>query len=563
MSSDSPVDNKKPAVQIAIYTRKSNDENLMGEVTSMDAQRGACRAYISIQKERGWQESSEIFDDPNESGKDLKRPAVRRLIKAVEEGRIQGVIVYKLDRLTRNKRDFDNLLDLFEKHNVALISATESIDTKSPQGRLMVAILMQFAQYDREMDVERSKDFHFARAKKGLWCGGLPPLGYELKDKLLVAIEEEVKLVRRIFELYLEHKSAFLVADEINRLGFQRKAYRTQTGRMFGGKLFDSDAVIRILQRKVYIGMITNERSGQDFPGLHQAIVSTEIFEAAQELLKSHARREGPVVQGPNKHGFLLKGLIRCGQCRGAVVSEVQARQSKVYRYYKCIAKVNGLPVKCPFISVGAGKIEEYVIEKLAIVGHDRPLLERVVRKVKELSHDWLGPLENEKRNLAQRLEVIGPEISNLLKVIKSHGSSEEVSRELRRLEAAKGELEKRIGELEAKIGYRKRALYDVDVIEAALQRFAKLFYKMPLEVRVQTVRLLVKQVTVFKEKIRVELHELPIAALQRALEMKTGGNGGPSYSSRDRRDGRGLTCKKVGRTTLHESGKTGGVDGI
>ena len=124
-------------VPIAVYTRKSNDENLTGEVTSLDSQKGVCRSYIQIQKEKGWQEFPETFDDPAESGKDLKRPAMKRRLHRIQEGNIQGVIVYKLDRLTRNSRDFHMLLELFEKHNVAFISATESIDTKSPQGRLM------------------------------------------------------------------------------------------------------------------------------------------------------------------------------------------------------------------------------------------------------------------------------------------------------------------------------------------------------------------------------------------------------------------------------------------
>ena len=197
-SKNTPAGAKEP-VLIAVYTRKSNDENLGGEVTSLDSQKAVCRSYIQIQKGNGWQEYPEVFDDPAESGKDLKRPAMRRLLQRIQEGKIRGVIVYKLDRMTRNSRDFHMLLELFEKHGVAFISATESIDTKSPQGRLMTAIMVQFAQYDRELDVERSKDFHLARASKGLWCGGLPPLGYDAKDKQLVLNEEGAALVRQIF----------------------------------------------------------------------------------------------------------------------------------------------------------------------------------------------------------------------------------------------------------------------------------------------------------------------------------------------------------------------------
>lgn len=252
----------KKVKKIAIYTRKSNDENLGNNVTSLDSQKSCCRSYINIQQANGWQEYPEAFDDPAESGKSLRRPAMQRLLKTIAEGKVDGVIVYKLDRMTRNSKDFHYLLELFERHDVAFISATESIDTKSPQGRLMTAIMVQFAQYDRELDQERSKDFHLSRAKKGLWCGGLPPLGYDSKEKLLVVNEKEAELVRRMFALYLQHQSTIRVAEELNRLGFRTKSHLMKNGKPYGSRPFDMDTVLRVLQRKVYIGIIRNERTG-------------------------------------------------------------------------------------------------------------------------------------------------------------------------------------------------------------------------------------------------------------------------------------------------------------
>jgi site-specific DNA recombinase len=555
------VNGQKEPVWIAIYARKSNDENLTGEVTSLDAQTNSCRGYIQIQREKGWKEYAELFQDPNESGGDLRRPAMKRLLKAVAEKRVHGVIVYKLDRLTRNRRDFDDLLELFERQNVALISATEAIDTKSPQGRLMVSMLMQFAQYSRELDQERSKDFHLARARKGLWCGGLPPLGYDAKDKLLVVNEEEARLVRRVFELYLKHKSTFAVAEELNRLGFQRKAYKTEKGRIFGGKGFDPDSVIRVLQRKVYVGVILNERTGLEFPGQQPPIVSKEVFEAAQALLRAHNRRDGTVAVGSNRHGFLLKGLIRCGRCQSAMVSYAQPKKDKVYCYYKCIAKVNGLPVKCSVGSLGARKIEEYLIEKLAAVGYDRVLLERVVAKVGELSRKQLGPLEEERREVAARVAALDQQSTNLLRLAAGEGASETAKKELRRLETAKGALEMRLGELEGKIRHRRQAVYDVDVIQAALQRFASFVYKIPVDLRVQLIGLVVKQVNVYSDRLRVELHELPIADLQRVLDVKTARDA-RKFKSRRSLERRDLTITGGSGTAVMESGKTGGADG-
>ncbi|OHC65895.1 MAG: hypothetical protein A2040_12995 [Rhodocyclales bacterium GWA2_65_19] len=522
------------SVQIAIYTRKSNDENLNGAVTSLDNQKTCARSYIAIQREKGWTEYPEAFDDPAESGKNLKRPAIKRLLKAVEEGRVQGIIVYKLDRLTRNSKDFHYLLELFEKRNVAFISATESIDTKSPQGRLMTAIMVQFAQYDREMDVERSKDFHLARAGKGLWCAGLPPLGYDIKDKLVVN-ESEADLVRRIFTLYLEHESSIRVAEELNRLGYRRKTYKTLIGKLYGGKPFDMDAVGRTLRRKLYIGLITNERTHKEFPGQHQAIVAPDVFERVQKLLAGHNHRGGEIHYAANRHGFLLKGLIRCGVCGGVVAGYARIKKGKSYRYYKCLAQRNGISARCSFGSVNADKIEEYLIEKLAAVGWDRAFLERVTHKADILSKASIRPLEKEKREVDDRLQGVQREIQGLLNLAKQGGASRNAAEEVGRLEETKRTLEAHSLQLEAQLAFRKRVVYDVDVVQGALQRFARFFNRIPLSLQVQIVGLLIREVLVRKDGIDVRTHELAISDFQRALGGKKAVAFGPHQTLRRR----------------------------
>ena len=538
--------NKAP-VWIAIYTRKSNDENLVNNVTSLDSQKSVCRSYIGIQKEKGWQEYPEAFDDPAESGKDLKRPAMQRLLKAIHERRVQAIVVYKLDRLTRNSKDFHHLLEVFEKHNVAFVSATESLDTKSPQGRLMTAILVQFAAYDRELDVERSKDFHLTRARKGLWCAGLPPLGYDIKDKLLIINEKEAETVRKIFDLYLSAKSTVRVAEKLNRMGYRRKTYKMLNGKLYGGKLFDKDSIIRIIRRKIYIGFVTNERTGQDFPGQHKPIAPPADFEKANKLLDSHDRWEkGPVVYSSNRHGFRLKGLIRCGECRSTVVGYARPKKGKVYRYYKCLAHQNGQPVDCAFKSAGADKVEEFVIEKLATVGWDRPFLEKVVRKVEQQSKAGVGPLEKERRGIGERLQGACKEIQKLINLTKAGAESDQVVAEIRQLEAVKKELEARLFEIEASVSHRKRAVYDVDAIQGALQRFARFIYRIPLPMQIQVIRLLVKQVALWKNRVDVELHELPVNDLQKALDGNgSGGKGGAVKAGRSlRRRDQNTTAK-------------------
>ena len=461
MNTESSVTAVKKVKQIAIYTRKSNDENLGNNVTSLDSQKSCCRSYINIQQANGWQEYPEAFDDPAESGKSLNRPAIKRLLRTIAEGKIDGVIVYKLDRLTRNSKDFNYLLELFEKNDVAFVSATESIDTKSPQGRLMTAIMVQFAQYDRELDQERSKDFHLSRAKKGLWCGGLAPLGYDAKDKLLVVNEKEAEVVRRIFALYIQHQSTIRVAEELNRLGFRRKSYQTLTGKPYGGQTFDMDSVLRILQRKVYIGFVRNERTGQEFPGQHKPIIEPPLFEQVQKLIASRNHRGGEIHYAANKHGFLLKGLIRCGECGSAVVPYIRPKKDKTYLYYKCLGQNTGLGKKCAFTSIGARKLEEFIIEKLASIGWDRAFLEKVLTKAQKLAKASIGPLETEKRQLQEQLNSLQTGIQGLLGVVKAGGDSREAGKELQRLEAAKTEITARIAQIEALVAHRRAAVYD------------------------------------------------------------------------------------------------------
>lgn len=521
MPEEAVVPNGRKVKRIAIYTRKSNDENLTNNVTSIDSQKSCCRSYIEIQKVNGWEECQETFDDPAESGKSLKRPAMQRLLKRVAEGKIDGVIVYKLDRLTRNSKDFHYLLELFEKHDVAFISSTESIDTKSPQGRLMTAIMVQFAQYDRELDVMRSQDFHLARARKGLWSGGLPPLGYDIKEKMLVVNEKEAALVNRIFNMYLKYQSTIRVAQELNQLGLNRKEYETESGRPFGGKPYDMDGVLRILQRKVYIGFITNSRTKQEFPGQHKPIVDVALFEEVQKLIAARNHRGGEVHYAANKYGVLLKGILTCGECGHAIVPTFRKKKNTVYLYYKCLSTYSGKQHNCTIAPLGARKLESFIIEHLAAIGWDRPFLEQVTADAQKLAKTNIGPLDKERHEIEGQLKTIQGELRELVNVVKAGSSSSEVAEEITRLEEAKRGLKGRILAIEAQESHSQKAVYDVDVIQATFQRFALFIYKMPVELQVKILRLLVDRVTIYKDRVTVSVSETPVGEIQKVLDEK------------------------------------------
>lgn len=502
---------------MAIYTRKSGDENLVGAVTSIENQKEVCRNYIGIFKEMGWKEYPVPYDDPAESGKDLERPAMQRLLEAVKGGRVQAVVVYKLDRLTRNSKDFHGLVDLFEKHEVGLVSATEQLDTKSPQGRLMTYIMAQFAQYDRELDQERAKDFHLARARKGFWCGGLPPLGYNSKDKKLTVNEEGAKLVRRIFDLYLEFRSAARVAEELNRLGFRRPSYDTKKGRHYGGQQFDEYSVTRTLQQKIYVGKIVNSRTGMEFPSQYPAIIEPEVFDQVQKLMEEHERHER-TEYCTNKNGFLLKHLPRCGKCGSALVGYVRPKKNKVYRYYRCMANVEGKPVPCDFLSIPAEKLEEMVLSRLDNVSWDRTALKLSVGEAEQHSKEKIAELEAEKKDLDVNLRKTRREIENFRLNAKDCGHIEAVQKELARLETVERELAAYIPKLEARIANQKVAGYDANSAQKVFQQVNQKLKNLPVPQQVKIIRTLVKGVKVWKDRVQLDLNELSEADLKQCL---------------------------------------------
>jgi len=465
----------------------------------------------------GWKEYPVPYDDPAESGKDLERPAMQRLLEAVKGGRVQAVVVYKLDRLTRNSKDFHGLVDLFEKHEVGLVSATEQLDTKSPQGRLMTYIMAQFAQYDRELDQERAKDFHLARARKGFWCGGLPPLGYNSKDKKLTVNEEGAKLVRRIFDLYLEFRSAARVAEELNRLGFRRPSYDTKKGRHYGGQQFDEYSVTRTLQQKIYVGKIVNSRTGMEFPSQYPAIIEPEVFDQVQKLMEEHERHER-TEYCTNKNGFLLKHLPRCGKCGSALVGYVRPKKNKVYRYYRCMANVEGKPVPCDFLSIPAEKLEEMVLSRLDNVSWDRTALKLSVGEAEQHSKEKIAELEAEKKDLDVNLRKTRREIENFRLNAKDCGHIEAVQKELARLETVERELAAYIPKLEARIANQKVAGYDANSAQKVFQQVNQKLKNLPVPQQVKIIRTLVKGVKVWKDRVQLDLNELSEADLKQCL---------------------------------------------
>ena len=286
-------------MRCAIYTRKSTEEGLAQEFNSLDAQRESAEAYILSQREAGWTVLLERYDDGGYTGANLERPALRRLLTDIEAGRIDCVLVYKVDRLSRSLLDFARLTGEFDKRGVSLVSVTQQFNTTTSMGRLTLNILLSFAQFEREIIAERTRDKMAASRRKGKWVGGIPALGYDVAPGggKLVINEEEARQVRTIFGLYLEHGTTLAVLSQIQRRQWTRKRWTTKNGRRHLGRPFVSQDVEALLTNVIYVGKVHYQ--GQTYTGEQAAIVDESVFQQVQVALqKAEGSQAGQVRQG-------------------------------------------------------------------------------------------------------------------------------------------------------------------------------------------------------------------------------------------------------------------------
>src|SRR5437764_153513 len=271
----------------AIYTRKSTEYNLELAFNSLDAQREACEAYIKSQAHEGWRLIPGRYDDGAFSGASLERPALQRLLADVRDRRVDTVVVYKVDRLTRSLADFAKLIELFEAHAVSFVSVTQSFNTSSSMGRLTLNVLLSFAQFERELIGERVRDKIAASKRKGIWVGGPVPLGYAAVDKKIMVVPAEAAAVRTMFERYLALGSIRGLADDLDRRGIRSKVRKLSDGRTIGGGSFGVGALAHLLKNRFYIGEVVYR--GDIHRGDHEPILDPALFEAVQSKLAAQA----------------------------------------------------------------------------------------------------------------------------------------------------------------------------------------------------------------------------------------------------------------------------------
>ncbi|MFP7572316.1 recombinase family protein [Marivita sp. S2033] len=346
----------KPIVRklrCAVYTRKSSEEGLEQEFNSLHAQREACEAYVASQRSEGWVLVRDQYDDGGLSGGTLERPGLKRLLADVEDGLVDVVVVYKIDRLSRSLMDFSQLVEVFDRNDVTFVSVTQSFNTTTSMGRLTLNILLSFAQFEREVTAERIRDKFAASRKKGMWMGGVPPMGYEVKDRRLIIKEDEAANVRWIFDRFLEIGSGTVLARELAERGVRTRR----------GNRIDKKFLYRMLNNRTYIGEAVHK--GESYPGEHDAIIDRAVWDKVHAILQESPRKRAARTRADTP--ALLKGLLFGPD--GAAFSPTHTRKKgKLYRYYVSQTVLKHGAGSCPVGRVPAGEIERAVIDQIRAV---------------------------------------------------------------------------------------------------------------------------------------------------------------------------------------------------
>ena len=346
------MDEKDKIRRCAIYTRKSLEDTVEKDYNSIDAQRDAGESYVASQKANGWRLIPDRYDDYGFGGGDINRPALKRLLADCEARKVDVVVIYKLDRLSRSICDFAELSKKFDQWGVSLVAVTQEINTATSAGRMMLNILVTFAQYEREVIAERIRDKFAASRKKGMWMGGPVPLGYRVENRRLVVVPEEAEIVRRIFRRYSELQSPRQVALELNRDGLLNRGHK-----------WNLPMIQRLLARSVYTGKV--DYKGESYEGEQEAIVDEELWRAAHEAGNAAPSRRESLARSLD--GIApLKGILRCGCCDGAMTPTFTYKNGRKYCFYVCATDIRRAEPSCPVRRLPAGEVEGFVFGQLA-----------------------------------------------------------------------------------------------------------------------------------------------------------------------------------------------------
>jgi site-specific DNA recombinase len=392
-------------MRCVIYTRKSSEEGLEQAFNSLDAQREACAAFILSQKHEGWTVSPTLYDDGGFSGGTMDRPALKLLLGDIVAGKVDVVVVYKIDRLTRSLFDFAKIVEAFDAKGVSFVSVTQQFNTTTSMGRLTLNVLLSFAQFEREVTGERIRDKIAASKKKGMWMGGLPALGYDVQNRKLVVNEQEALIVRHIYRRYVQLRSVRALQAELDGAGIRSKRRKLADGTEYGGQRLYRGALYLMLQNRIYRGEITHK--GNAYPGEHPAIIDKALWDEVQAVLTEN--RVNRATGSDAKHPSLLAGMLF--DENGERLTPTHAiKKGTRYRYYVSRSLITGATKSgSKGRRIPAANLETLVISKLGTFLADRGAL---LDAIQNQQPDAAGQtrLIRRGRQIAEELGTLAPD---------------------------------------------------------------------------------------------------------------------------------------------------------
>jgi site-specific DNA recombinase len=383
-------------------------------------------------------------------------------------------------------------VEVFDRYGVSFVSVTQPINTADSTGRLMLNILLSFAQFEREQIADRTRDKVCAARRRGKWTGGIPPLGYDIKDGKLAVNEDEAPMARDIFSLYLKHRSLQKVEAELNRRGWTTKSWTTKKGHVREGKLFSKTNLSRLLGNPVYIGYV--RLSGQMYPGEHRGIVRRAVFDKVQKILNDNLCSRGNKTR--NKYNHLLKGLIRCGACGTAYIPNTTRKGPRVYRYYTCSgAQKNGWKT-CPLPNIPANDLEHLIVQQIRVIGSDPKLQAATIKQVRKAAREQKTTLDSESKRLRSSRDKIRKETAGLLQGLAGgEATGASISGRLAQLEEQATKQDTRLAEIERERRVAEQSTLDLNDLASALSLFDPIWDVLFPTEQSRIIELLIRQI--------------------------------------------------------------------
>jgi len=510
MKSELPSSNS--IVRVLGLARVSTDEQAQRENNSIGMQRSYCEQYVELQKIHGWK-MMKVIEELGYSAGTLKRPGMQELIEAIEAGLVDVVLVYKLDRLTRSLKDFFVLWDIMQRHNVNFVSATESFDTTTAIGRVILHVILTFAQFEREQTAQRLKDKFAQAARNGERHPGTPPYGYtgDFKKRTLIINNEEAKVIRLMFRWAVELGSAAAVVRALNSAGYRTRILTRYRNRpkeyTVGGKPWNPNKVIKILQNVAYKG-IRLGTDGTEYPAIWKPLVSKKVWEQANRMIsrtdekksKEPAKRDNFT----NKSQALLKGLLFCGHCENAMTPKAGGKKTaegQTRPYYTCQSVVQfGSGSDCTLRNISASGFDAFIVRLIGKFGKNPVLIKQTIQASQKNKTKSVRPLKSQLRELKAEFRQVTNEIENCLKLARAKGSgsfTSELLEDANELSERKQTLQRKIDSLKVEIDYLQQSASDENLIAEALCDFEESCRHLTFAERAEVIGLLVESIHV------------------------------------------------------------------